>query len=484
MPSASHPSLSSALASIEEQFDLSPIKLQGILDRFRERMVYGLQTHGAAMAMIPSYVTGTPDGSEKGVYLALDLGGTNLRVCEVTLGGEGKVSMKQEKYKVSDQLKTGPVEDLFDYIASSVAKFLKDFSSAAPQNPQDGPLLMGFTFSFPVEQTAIDRGTLISWTKGFSCPGAVGLEVVQLLQGCLDRQHVPVRVNALVNDTVGALLAHAYHAKGALLGAIFGTGTNGAYVESVERIGKMNAAHAHGEETMIINTEWGGFDDERAALLITLFDNTVDRTAIRPRHHAFEKMISGMYLGEVVRTVLIHLVDSLHLFQGFSSELLNKQYGFDTAYVSAVLADKKPSSSADSPTRLVLVDTLGIKSEHVAEGDVETVKAVCKIVGRRAARLSSVAIAATLQHTGHDQHRGAELQESDYIDIGCDGSVYEFLPYFEEWVREALRDLVGEGAEKRVRMALAKDGSGVGAALCALQAKKQHDRMLARSNTI
>lgn len=121
-----------------------------------------------------------------------------------------------------------------------------------------------------MEQTAIDRGTLISWTKGFSCPGAVGKEVVQLLQGCLDRQHVPVRVNALVNDTVGALLAHAYHAKGALLGAIFGTGTNGAYVEAVERIGKMNPAHAHGEETMIINTEWGGFDDEASAAANTL----------------------------------------------------------------------------------------------------------------------------------------------------------------------------------------------------------------------
>lgn len=132
--------------------------------------------------------------------------------------------------------------------------------------------------------------------------------------------------------------------------------------------------------------------------------------------------------------MLIHLIDSLHLFQGFSSTLLNQQYGFDTAYVSAVLADANPSSSAESPTRSVLVETLGLKAEHVAEGDIDTVKAVCKIVGRRAARLSSVAIAATLQHTGHHQHRGgAELDESDYVDIGCDGSVYEFLPFFEEW---------------------------------------------------
>lgn len=46
--------------------------------------------------MIPSYVQHIPSGSEKGTYLALDLGGTNLRVCEVTLLGDHKWTMKQQ----------------------------------------------------------------------------------------------------------------------------------------------------------------------------------------------------------------------------------------------------------------------------------------------------------------------------------------------------------------------------------------------------
>lgn len=41
-------------------------------------------------------------------------------------------------------------------------------------------------------------------------------------------------------------------------------------------------------------------------------------------------------------------------------------------------------------------------------------------------------------------------------------SVAEFLPNFESRVRKALRSLLGEAGEKRVRMGLAKDGSGVG----------------------
>lgn len=69
-------------------------------------------------------------------------------------------------------------------------------------------------------------------------------------------------MNALVNDTVGALLARGYQTGGCLLGAIFGTGTNGAYVEQIEKIKKLQAKVQGGPKDMIINTEWGAFDDE------------------------------------------------------------------------------------------------------------------------------------------------------------------------------------------------------------------------------
>jgi hexokinase len=40
--------------------------------------------------------------------------------------------------------------------------------------------------------------------------------------------------------------------------------------------------------------------------------------------------------------------------------------------------------------------------------------------------------------------------------------VAEFLPGFQDRVREALKILLGEEGTARVRMGLAKDGSGVG----------------------
>jgi hexokinase len=112
--------------------------------------------------MIPSYLQTVPHGKEKGTFLALDLGGTNLRVCEVTLLGDSKWTMKQQKYKVSDALKVGEVTALFDYIAGSVDHFLTEIGTSATE---DEKLHLGFTFSFPVLQSAIAAGTLIGWTK-------------------------------------------------------------------------------------------------------------------------------------------------------------------------------------------------------------------------------------------------------------------------------------------------------------------------------
>ncbi|PWY97630.1 hypothetical protein BCV70DRAFT_48525 [Testicularia cyperi] len=465
MPAVPPVTRQQAVEAIQQQFHLDKPLLDTLIKRFHELYDYGLANHGANMQMIPSFVTGVPDGSEEGTYLALDLGGTNLRVCEVCLDGKGKFTIKQEKYKVSDALKQGPVRDLFDYMATSVDNFLTDFGTSSTEDV----LHLGFTFSFPVEQTAIDQGVLIHWTKGFNCPDAPGKDVVQLLQDALDRKHIKVKCNALVNDTVGALLAHAYASNGALISAIFGTGTNGAYVEDISKIKKLKTAEGS-ITSMVVNTEWGGFDDDREALPVTIYDNQVDRESIRPRNHIYEKMISGMYLGEVARTVLVHLIDQLVLFQGFSSTTFNKQYAFDTAFMSAIEADEEPASSPTSATRKVLVQEMKIKEDYISAEDIETVRTICQVVGTRAARLSAVAIAATMMQTGHHQSTGPDDKG---VKVGMDGSVIEFYPHFEERMREALREIVGEAGEKRVQIGLAKDGSGVGAALGALQAAKQ-----------
>jgi len=102
----------------------------------------------------------------------------------------------------------------------------------------------------------------------------------------------------------------------------------------------------------------------------------------------------------------------------------------------------------------------------------------CKLVAHRAAHLSGVAVAAFLVQTGRANLGGGtekpRVTGEQQISVGVDGSLIEHYPQYERLLRESLRRLVGKEVESRVVIGLAKDGSGVGAALCALQALKQN----------
>lgn len=54
----------------------------------------------------------------------------------------------------------------------------------------ENALPLGFTFSFPLTQIGLTKGLLINWTKGFSCSGVVGKDVVKLLKDAINRRKV------------------------------------------------------------------------------------------------------------------------------------------------------------------------------------------------------------------------------------------------------------------------------------------------------
>ncbi|KIL68174.1 hypothetical protein M378DRAFT_158709 [Amanita muscaria Koide BX008] len=492
------------LDDIDRQFRPSLDTLVDLTREFLVEFKLGLESSGQPMAMIPTYVTYVPDGTETGTFLALDLGGTNLRVCEVILNGDKTFHLRQQKYKVSESLKTGEATTLFDYLADSVDAFLTKEASIdyeAVTQSEGHEVLLGLTFSFPVDQTALDSGKILTWTKGFSAKNAIGKDVVKLLQDAFDRKHMHVKCVALVNDTVGALLSRAYAAGGCLLGAIFGTGTNGAYIEEVSKIRKLQGTEAAEKDGyMVVNTEWGAFNNSRSHLPSTPFDKSLDRLSINPTFQAFEKFVSGMYLGEIARNLLTALIDVTPrplLFNGKSTPALDKHYGVDTSLLSIVEeawqgdgeAVATPQFSDFEPAKLELsvkdklekvrkavVDQLGFHDEDVSLRDAAIVRWACSLVARRAAVFSGVAVAAVLIQTGRAVLRndqGTPAVKEERTIIGVDGSLFQHYPNFEKILRESLRELVGEEIEKKVDIGLAKDGSGVGAALCALQAIKQ-----------
>ena len=187
-----------------DQLKLSTQDLNTCLVNMLSQMKQGLQKHSQTLKMIPSFVVNLPKGTETGQYLALDLGGTNFRVCLVNLNGDGQVEMDFEKYQVSEQQKTSSGTELFDFFAQCVKDFVQKHNLDGKEIP------LGFTFSFPVNQTKINEGRLIKWTKGFTASGVEDNDVVELLKMAFERKRVNVVIKAVVNDTVGTVMSHAY----------------------------------------------------------------------------------------------------------------------------------------------------------------------------------------------------------------------------------------------------------------------------------
>lgn len=141
---------------------------------------------------------------------------------------------------------------------------------------------------------------------------------------------------------------------------------------------------------------------------------------------AFEKLISGMYLGEILRNMLVHFIDCDLLFSGNSTKTLNTHYGIDTSFLSFVEDAIKPQaseSSSSSPSSVnkavkdLMVRNLGLKPESISESDIELVKWSVQAVGFRAAQMSACAVACIVQHTADDKNADPEAP----LDVGIDG---------------------------------------------------------------
>uniref|UniRef100_A0A4W4FH92 Hexokinase-2 n=1 Tax=Electrophorus electricus TaxID=8005 RepID=A0A4W4FH92_ELEEL len=437
---------------------LSEENLMDVSMRFRREMDKGLgrdTNPTAAVKMLPTYVRSTPDGTESGDFLALDLGGTNFRVLLVKVSANGKqtVEIENQIYVIPETLMRGSGSELFDHIAECLANFLDKL------NIKDKKLPLGFTFSFPCQQTKLDESFLVTWTKGFRASGVEGKDVVGLLRKAIrKRGDFDIDIVAVINDTVGTMMTCGYDDHHCEIGLIVGTGTNACYMEEMR-----NLELVEGDEgRMCVNMEWGAFGDDGALDdLRTDFDREIDAGSLNPGKQLFEKMISGMYMGELVRIILVKMTKEGQLFQGRTTPQLLATGHFKTSYVSAIENVKSGLCYAEQTLR-----DLGLEP---SEEDCVAVQRVCQIVSTRAAHLCAASLAAVLR-----QIRDNKALDRLRTTVGVDGSVYKNHPVFARRLHKMVRRLV---PDCDVRFLRSEDGSGKGAAMVtavAYRLAKQH----------
>lgn len=429
---------------LETLFSVSENDMRAMIRDFHVEMKKGLRGDDGSLKMIPSFID-RPKGDEKGQFLALDLGGTNFRVLAVILDGKGRAVVPAAgKFAIPPEHMRGTGVALFDFIAGCIDRFLIE-NRIDRSRTHD----LAFTFSFPVEQTAIAAGKLMVWTKGFTATGVKGRDVIVLLHDALKRKGIHcINITALANDAVGTLAAGSYRDPACDLGVILGTGTNACYREAVSRIEKLKTVN--GTDHMIVNMEWGNFHKVRH----TPYDNVLDKGSVNPGAMFLEKMVSGMYLGEITRLVLIDLMEKGLLFPGDRAvrASFREKDSFKTADMSLFEGD----GTDDLGKIGAFLEGRGIF--HAAFGDRFRLKHLCRIVSRRAARLGGAAICAVL--TWGDP----ELQRTHTVAI--DGSLFEKYPGFKGRMKRAFTELYREKAEK-ITLVHSKDGSGKGAAIIA-----------------
>ncbi|KAM9197697.1 hexokinase HKDC1 [Dugong dugon] len=433
-------------------FQLTREHLVSVRDKMRAEFEYGLKKKShplATVKMLPTYVCGMPDGTEKGKYLALDLGGTNFRVLLVKIRrGRRSVRMYNKIFAIPLEIMQGTGEELFDHIVQCIADFLDYMGLKGAQLP------LGFTFSFPCRQTSIDKGILIEWTKGFKATDCEGEDVVDMLREAIKRRNeFDLDIVAVVNDTVGTMMTCGHEDPNCEIGLIAGTGSNMCYMEEMRNIELVE----ENEGKMCINTEWGGFGDNGCLDDIrTQYDKEVDEGSLNPGKQRYEKMTSGMYLGEIVRQILIDLTKQGLLFRGQISERLQTRGIFETKFLSQIESD-----------RLALLQVRGILQQLGLDSTCEdsiVVKEVCGAVSRRAAQLCGSGLAAVVEKRREDQ----ELEHLR-ITVGVDGTLYKLHPHFSRILQETVKELA---PQCDVTFMLSEDGSGKGAALITAVAKR------------
>ncbi|XP_003781951.1 hexokinase-3 [Otolemur garnettii] len=421
-------------------FRLNRKQLAAVQAQMQEAMARGLRGEASSLRMLPTYVRATPNGSERGDFLALDLGGTNFRVLLVRVA-TGGVQITSQVYSIPECVAQGSGQQLFDHIVDCIV----DFQDKQGLSGQSLPL--GFTFSFPCRQIGLDQGILLNWTKGFNASDCEGQDVVYLLREAIRRrQAVELKVVAIVNDTVGTMMSCGYEDPHCEIGLIVGTGTNACYMEELRNVAGVAGDSGH----MCINMEWGAFgDDGSLGMLSTRFDASVDQMSINPGKQRFEKMISGMYLGEIVRHILLHLTSLGVLFRGQQIQCLQTRDIFKTKFLSEIESD----SLALRQVRAILED-LGLP---LTSDDAQMVLEVCQAVSQRAAQLCGAGVAAVVERIR--ENRGLEELT---VSVGVDGTLYKLHPHFSSLVAATVRELAPRCA---VTFLQSEDGSGKGAAL-------------------
>lgn len=270
-------------------FKLEQEQLKEIALTLQKKVEEGLAKDNAEIQCLPTFITPRSKGIN-GKALVLDLGGTNYRVATVNFADDKATIHPDNGWKKDLSVMKTPGftrEELFKELADPIGEIKRD---------EEMPI--GYCFSYAAESLPDGDARLLHWTKGVEIKDMIGEPVGKpLLDYLNERNDIKFTGIKVLNDTVASLFAGLTNSGyDAYIGLIVGTGTNMATFIPAEKITKLPPS-CQVQGLIPVNLESGDFNPP----FLTTVDDTVDACTNTRGYQRFEKAVSGMYLGDILK---------------------------------------------------------------------------------------------------------------------------------------------------------------------------------------
>jgi len=382
---------------------------------FTLEMESGLANKESSLRMLPSYLGVEPGTPPSGEVIAVDAGGTNLRVALVSFEpGSAPVINRLEKHRIPGSEGAISKDEFF----RRIAEYIGDRTEASGD--------IGFCFSFPCEITKDRDGKIILFDKEVKVDDSEGKYIGKELNAAFTGEGKDMLNVTVLNDTaaalIGAVLAHGVSGMGGYIGLIYGTGANICYLDP--------------EKGMLINTEAGGYGGFKQSVC----DAEIDAESDDPGTQRFEKMVSGAYFSTVALKA-IKLAARKGVFSAVTARAIDRFTGLD-----AVMIDSFMREHGGRGTELGALCAVG-KDAVLLYGIIDGLY-------ERAAKLVAIAITAVLRRSGASAtHKGYIVAEGSTFRYG-----FKFRERFEKYIMAHVH------GEKPYELVLADDHVVIGAA--------------------
>lgn len=223
-------------------------------------------------------------------------------------------------------------------------------------------------------------------------------------------------------------------------------------MEECRLIPKLKHLNLPEDAQVIINTEYGAFDNDSVILPLTPWDRQLDRESLRPGTQRYEKMVAGLYVGEMLRLIMVTLYEENKLFKGQDITRLRSENALDATFLS--IAEMDFSEDLED-MREEFESSLSLSPKLI---ELKVCRYLIGLIATRAARLYACGIAAICKKKGIKK-----------CHVGVDGSVFNKYSGFKQRAAQGLRDIFDWPSHELDLIVLnpSEDGSSVGAALAA-----------------